>query len=196
MIFRERQDLAPLAPAAKQLYDAIRAKGYTPHGVSEDLRDAAHEAHHALFCRLRKPWTRDRIHDALCKQANRLRRLRNGELVSYELDARAVEWIICEQHGIEHSVSSWAEMTWWETSKNMNIMLPGVEWIAENVTKRKELTRIKDFAANVQALVKAPSKKLSPDELLTAIEGPTQLCAQCGNPREGHKYRHTFKAAP
>lgn len=60
---REPLVLAPLSPEAQKLYDAIRAKGYEPHGLDEpaDLRDAAHEAHHALFCNLRSPWTRDRI---------------------------------------------------------------------------------------------------------------------------------------
>ena len=152
--------IAPLTDDAKKLYDAIRAKGYAGHEVGdpEDLRDAAHEAHHALYCNLKGPWGRERIHQALVRRANKLRRLANGELVAYELDARAVEWNVCERFGIDYEVERWADITWLETVKNMRIQLPAVSWIVEQITARKARKRTLEFVDAVLALPDAKKK--------------------------------------
>lgn len=187
--------IEPLSSKAQALYDAICAKGYAPHelGGAADLRDAAHEAHHALFCNLKKPWTRDNIHASLVRRANKLRQLANGELVAYELDARAVEWNVCELFNVAYDVERWADITWWETAKNMRITLPKLEWLVEQITARKVRPRTQKFVDAVLALAPAENgaRRLTPDEL-SAAAGET--CKTCGRPREGHRYRHPFRA--
>jgi len=150
--------LAPLSAEAQKLYDAIYAKGYRPHeeGTPADLRDAAHEAHHALFCNVRGPWTRERIHKAIVRRANKL----NAELIGMELMARAVEWIVCERFSIEYDVARWGEVMWWETIKNMRIQLPDPPWVKDAITRRKREETTKRLADAVLALAAPVSFKL------------------------------------
>jgi hypothetical protein len=71
---------------------------------ASDLRDAAHEAHHALRCKLTQPWTREAVHEALvglCRGDGVL-------LLGEELDARAVEWTVCEAVGVSYDLEHWA----------------------------------------------------------------------------------------
>lgn len=155
--------LAPLSPEAQKLYDAICARGYAPHGKGPaDLRDAAHEAHHALSVGLRKPWDRERIHQAILRRAKRDAGvlIRSTELlVRYELHARAVEWTICERYGIEYELERWADITWWETAKNMNIHLPPLDQIAEAIKSVKGSRRIECFANDVARLATAKQRR-------------------------------------
>ncbi len=160
MMGRSKPVIAPLSTEAQKLFDAIRARGYTPHERDDphDLRDAVHEAHHALFCGLKKLWTRDNIHDAIMRKAKRdaSRLLRSTEmLVRYELYARAVEWTICERYGIEYEVEHWADITWWESIKNMNIKLPDVEQIIEAIKVAKGMRFTERYVDDVVALVNA-----------------------------------------
>lgn len=68
---------------------AVRAMG----SDAADVRDAAHEAHHALTSGLKQTWTRDRIHDALMDRFERVR----ANLWLHEIEARVVEQIICKK---------------------------------------------------------------------------------------------------
>lgn len=176
------------ASKAKRLLEVIRANGCD----ALDLRDAAHEAHHALFTRLKPKWTRDRIHEALVKLAGRDRTSRST-LVAYELDARAVEWLVCDRYGIEYDAPKWADTMWWETTKNMNITLPSDAWILEAMKIRTQLPSIAKHVDNVIALAKPDLQQLSPDELKNAAD-PAPRCVHCGKPKKGHRYRHPFKA--
>lgn len=164
----DRKPLKPLSAEAQVLYDAIRAKGYEPHRLHSsednlaDLRDASHEAHHALYCGLRKPWTRDNIHEAILRRAKRDASglYRSTELlVQYELHARAVEWTVCERYGIEYDVEHWADIMWWETIKNMNIRLPDVEQIIDAIKIAKGMKRIERYADEVVLLATVKSTK-------------------------------------
>lgn len=178
--------------AAVDLTLAIQAKG----SDATSLRDAAHEAHHALYAGLKPKWTRDRIHAAIMKKARVLgRRMLNTQLVVMELDARAVEWIVCERFGVEYEPEKWADITWWETIKNMRIELPEEPWILDRMKECKELDRVKRYADAVIALGAPALKPLSPAEL-DVVSGKTQLCVSCGKPKKGHRYRHPFKAMP
>jgi hypothetical protein len=129
------------------LLTAIRSHGCD----ATDLRDAAHEAHHALDARVRGKWSRERIHRALVAKASKSG-LGRSTLVSYEIDARAVEWIICERYGIAYDLDAWANTMWWETAKNMNIQLPNDGWIQTAIRMRKESARITRAADAVQAI--------------------------------------------
>lgn len=126
---------------------------------TRELRDAAHEAHHALYTGLRKPWTRDNIHAAVLriarKQVSRVMPLPDL-LVRQELNARAVEWIVCERAGLEYDAPKWADVMWWETFKNMNIRLPDVEEVQAAITIAKGRPTIVRAAEAVIALADKP----------------------------------------
>lgn len=137
---------------ATKLIEIIRARG----SDAEDLRDAAHEAHHALDTGLERKWTRDNIHAAIMRKAGPGRRALT-ELVSFEFDARAVEWIICERFGVLYEPAKWADITFWETVKNMQIQLPTDDTIEKAMRDRKELPVIQGYADRVEALLQSPS---------------------------------------
>ena len=115
---------------------------------AEDLRDAAHEAHHALFAKVRPPWDREKIHEALVRGA--LRGV--ADLVNHEIGARAVEWLICERYDIAYDVAKWADITWWETSKTLHVSLPTNSWLVDAITNRKGRLQTKLYADQVEAL--------------------------------------------
>lgn len=74
----------------KVLIEAIRARG----SDATDLRDAAHEAHHALATGMRGRWTRKQIDRAVQKKG-RVWAVRDEAL------ARAVEQIVCKEVGVK-----------------------------------------------------------------------------------------------
>lgn len=125
---------------------AIRARG----SDATDLRDAAHEAFHALEIRLRGKWTRDRIHNALCRCARkRDSRAIQSELVGYELRARAAERAVCQRFGIDYETEKWLHICYMETLQSMHIALPSTEWIlkgmdvaAETLAHRRRVDQI------------------------------------------------------
>lgn len=71
--------------------DALRNAVHSRGLWTRDLRDAAHETHHALVCRLRGRWSRDRIDDAMVSKFPRYQ-----DRLADELLARAVEQIVCK----------------------------------------------------------------------------------------------------
>lgn len=119
------------------------------HGSdAQDLRDAAHEACHAIDAKLRGLWERERIHRALSrKYGNR------GSLVFAEVRARAVEQIVCTDLGVDcGTVERWAHVTFLETLKNMQILLPSAEWFVDCVKRDMERTGARLAADAVLAL--------------------------------------------
>jgi hypothetical protein len=72
--------------SANDFIAAVRSMGCVPR----DLRDAAHEAHHAIVGKAKR-WTRDGIHNALCKK------LGPAERIADEIMARAVEQLVTEE---------------------------------------------------------------------------------------------------
>lgn len=102
--------------APQQLIDAINARGLTPPAKS--LRDAAHEAHHALSVKLRGKWDRERTNRALERRGR-------GRMVADEIMARAVEQIVCTDLGVECGpVEKWAGVSCMEAIKNSRLSLP------------------------------------------------------------------------
>lgn len=80
-----------MTPAASALLVAIRRLG----SDAQDLRDAAHEACHALQWNLRKKWTRTNV-----ERANPYRRRSQFSFgLADEITARAVEQIVCVKLG-------------------------------------------------------------------------------------------------
>lgn len=128
---------------ADGLLAAIRSHGV----ISNDIRDASHEAHHALTCGLRKPWTRDNVHAAVLRVARRA----PMALVDAELTARAVEATVCKRLGVEYDVAKWANTMWWETAKNMHISLP-VDFAEQAISSRIGTRAIEAHADAVFAI--------------------------------------------
>lgn len=94
---------------------AIRARGVE----SSDLRDAAHEACHALQWGLTKKWTRTNVERA---NPNK-RRISLG--LADEITARAVEQIVCKRLGDEcQTVESCVMTMCMETVKFDRVSLP------------------------------------------------------------------------
>lgn len=155
-----------------QILRYVQARG----SDARDLRDATHEAHHAIASGCRKPWTRDNIHAAVLRAArgDRITRLLGGStneaLVKYELEARAVEWIICERAGLEYDLPKWADVMWWETFKNMNIRLPDVDDVAKAIKLAKERPSIVRAADRVAELADKPLPRGRARRLPTAAE--------------------------
>lgn len=89
-----------MSPTAESIIAAIRKRG----SDAIELRDAVHEAHHALFAGARK-WDRDSIHRAL-------RKFPRWMQAADELMARAVEQLVCKQLGVEiDGIEKWAHVS-------------------------------------------------------------------------------------
>lgn len=107
---------------------------------ARDLRDAAHEAHHALSCGLTNPWERERIHRAVMRRGR-------AEAAINEIEARAVERIVCAEFGIDcGNVEQWAAIACMEAIKS-GIRYPSVAWFSDRVRdymKRPEMRSAAD----------------------------------------------------
>ncbi len=85
---------------------------------ARDLRDAVHEASHALDCKLRIGyWQRPTIERAMKKMSR-------GDAIASEVEARAVEQIICERlNEPVKPVSHWVLVTCVESLKHQEKVL-------------------------------------------------------------------------
>lgn len=129
---------------------AVRSRG----SDADDLRDAAHEAYHALRAGVRPGrWGRESIHRAI------LRGKRSGflsprhDLASHEIGARAVEQIVCARFSVHcGAIESWAHISWMEAHKSRVLMFPPDGWIAERVREWMTKPRIIAAADEIIAL--------------------------------------------
>jgi hypothetical protein len=80
-------------PTAADVIAAVRARG----NDAKDLRDASHEACHAIEAGIATGWKRDAIHSALSAKVGDTR----AGLWVAEMRARAVEQIVCERLGVD-----------------------------------------------------------------------------------------------
>ena len=134
-----------------KLVAAIRARGVE----SSDLRYCAHEAHHALVCGVRKPWSVDAI-DAAMRRTFKMYTLRFCD----EIRARAVEQIICRRAGVDcGSVERWALVTSMECMKIDRVNVGDPAGIAAAVELQIVAPRTIAMADAVIALVNAPTKR-------------------------------------
>jgi len=137
---------------ASAVIAAVRARG----SDASDVRDAAHEAYHALQSRLRGKWTRARIHDAVRRQARRERVLgERSVLVHHEVYARAVEQLVAAKCGVDPgSVEQWALISVLEAAGS-GIQIESIEWFIGKVRKAMESTSAKTVATRILALAEA-----------------------------------------
>ena len=99
-------------PAAEKVIAAIKAHGLD--GVrpgADGLRDAAHEAFHALAVGAGS-WNRERVHRALCRQ------FVGANLWIHEMEARGVEQVVCMKLGVDcGSLGQWVATSAMEAIK-------------------------------------------------------------------------------
>lgn len=114
---------------ADDLLNLLREAGIR----SDSLRDAVHEASHAVECGcLDGAWDdREAIHAAVCHTHPR-----PAHQVREEIEARATEWEACEQHGIDYNVESWAFTAAMESIRN-GVSMPYDAWLA-GIRRAKE----------------------------------------------------------
>lgn len=131
---------------ADSLLAAIRSRGVD----SNDLRFAVHEACHALQWRVTKPWTSDNIH-AKKPKPHRIFGVAGG--VRDEIQARAVEQLVCRRLGIDcGSVEQWAQVCWMETLKNERISLPTGDWLEKQILAEMASKSAERLADEVMAI--------------------------------------------
>lgn len=136
-------------PTEASLIAAIQARG----SDATDLRDAAHEAHHALDAKVRGKWDRESIHRAIS-------RLPPYQQLRAEISARAVEQIVCRDLGVDcDTVEKWAFIAEMEMLKNSRLALPPGADMAKFVRKAMEHPTMRCAADRVLALAVAKSRK-------------------------------------
>lgn len=140
------------AVTADALLSAIQAKGSN----ATTLRDAAHEACHALQWGVKKRWTRDNIH---AKKPKRHRIF--GDIgVRDEMVARAVEQLVCARMGVDcGTVEHWAQICWMETFKNERISLPTGDWLEKQIKEYMTMASSARLADQVIALGEATKRR-------------------------------------
>lgn len=131
-----------MSATADKIITAIQAKG----NDARDLRDTAHEAHHALSTGLRGAWDRERIHKAVMKKG-RAFAARN------EIECRAVEQLVCRALGVDAGdLEYWSMIACMEAIKGAGIRYPGVTWFVERVREAMGTDAMKKAAERVIAL--------------------------------------------
>lgn len=133
--------------SGEDLLLAIRARG----SDARDLRDAAHEACHALAWKVKGKWTRKKIETSNPYRRRSLMSFGIGD----EITARAVEQLVCARLGVECDPVSRTVMTMcMETAKFDGVSLPYDEMVTA-VTDRMKSTAAVEMADRVLALAQA-----------------------------------------
>lgn len=119
-----------LEKRAARIIEAVNAKDNN----ARDVRDAAHEIAHVLQIRrgaraFRGPYERENIHRQLERLARRDAK-RNvvcyeAQLIVYEFEARAVEWLVCEALKVPYEVDYWVDTMLLETIRTLGTCPPG-----------------------------------------------------------------------
>lgn len=102
---------------------AVRARG----SDTDNLRDAAHEAHHAIEAGVPEgQWDRESIHVAVMAMGR-------GKAAASEVMARAIEQIVCADLGVDcGEIEKWALKACFEAVKS-GVAFPGPTWFANAV---------------------------------------------------------------
>lgn len=123
--------------------------------LAGSIRFAAHEAHHAIMAGLTDEsdrWDSDSIHEALLEWADE----RPAKLVATELDARAVERVVCDRLGLDPGpIEHWAHITFMETLQTTRIALPSGDWVADCIRDRIGRRSIYEAATTIIELGRA-----------------------------------------
>lgn len=135
-------------PTPEALIAAIRKRG----NDATDLRDAAHEAHHALSAGVRGPWDRESIHRAVMAMGR-------ADAAGDEIMARAVEQIVCADLGVTtDSIEKWAFWACMEAIKS-GIRYPSLDWFCDAVRAAMKSPEGRRAADRVMALASGRARK-------------------------------------
>jgi len=110
-----------------------------------DIRDAAHEACHAIEAHAEK-WDRDGVHYAVVKKWKR-----PADQLGAEVRARAVERMVCEHFGAEYDTEEWLGVAALETMKFGLFGLPEGFWL-ESTERAMKSVNCKKLMEKVLAL--------------------------------------------
>ena len=110
---------------------------------TNNVRDAAHEASHALEYGVER-WDRRSIDNAVLNDGRSFQ-------VRSEVMARAVEQLVCEALGVEHDWPKFMLLACMESIK-VGISLPGPEWLAKAVATAKKGKEAQAMAARILRL--------------------------------------------
>ncbi len=112
-----------------------------------NLRDAAHEAHHAIEAGVPAgKWDRETIHRYVV-------RMGRADAARSEIRARAVEQIVCRRFGVDcGTVEKWALIAYMEAAKHRIPFFPSVEMVADLVTRAMAAPEAEAMADAVIAL--------------------------------------------
>jgi hypothetical protein len=128
---------------ADKVVEAVRRLGNN----ARDLRDAAHEACHAIDGRVpHGKWKRDTIHQYL----NKRKVLGVSGLVYYEVRARAVEKLVCEHFDVAYEVEEWVNVACLEAAGYGFMLKPS--WLTEQVCSASTRDKVKDMVAQILKL--------------------------------------------
>ena len=135
--------------AADRLVEILKARGCVPERQRSlhEVRDAVHETVHVIQSGS-KSYNRETIHEGLLAKAkDEDGRQDRSLLLRFELQARAVEKIICERFKIEYDIEHWALIMWMETSKTLNVDIGSLDRTVDAiniVAKQYETKRLVD----------------------------------------------------
>jgi hypothetical protein len=107
---------AGVVVTAAEIVAAVRARG----SDARDVRDAVHEAHHAITAGAAR-WDRDSIHNAVTARWPGRRGL--SDRAANEIECRAAEWAACDAFGIAYEPESWVGIMCMEACKD-GIVVP------------------------------------------------------------------------
>lgn len=135
------------------IINAVRSRG----SDARDLRDAAHEACHAVELNVAVgSWDRDTIHDAIMATIGKrggdtmMRSLQIARVIRFETTARAVERLTCQRFDID--IGDWADIAFMEAMQGAGIRLPSVDWIREQIDREVTTPQVKKLVAKIFAL--------------------------------------------
>lgn len=110
-----------------------------------DVRDAAHEAVHAIEAGA-KDWEREEIHARLVEKYGR-----RGELAAAEIRARCVEMLVCKALRIPYDVSNWAMWACLEAMKG-GVLMPDHQRTVDLIVSNAKRPLARSMAARVLRL--------------------------------------------
>lgn len=141
-------DYKALTPEAK----AARAEAIVKYVADKDnepsdLRDAAHEAHHALSVKLRGSWERERLNRAMEKRGR-------VYLFRSEIESRAVEQLVCDALDVktERDLEGWALVSCMEAIKMSRLDIGPPGRMAEAVRRAMKHPNVVASAEKILAL--------------------------------------------
>jgi hypothetical protein len=126
---------------------------------ADDLRDAVHEACHALEVDVpRGDWDRETIHDGIMacyrKRSSAITRsFQLAAIIRFEVTARAVERLICAKFDVDiGDPRHWANIACIEAARGVGIKLPSPDWFLEQVEKAEPTDRVQQTITRILAL--------------------------------------------